>query len=55
MFVFETNGVIITINTTKQSAVLLDDINNRDLDVEVAPVKKIPVTTYEYVRDDSND
>ena len=45
----------ITINTTKQSAVLLDDINNRDLDVEVAPVKKIPVTTYEYVRDDSNE
>ena len=42
-------------DTTKQSDVFLDDTNNRDFDVEVVPVKKIPVTTYEYVRDDSND
>ena len=42
-------------STTKQSNAFLDDINNRDLDVEVAPVKKVPVTSYDYVRDDSND
>ena len=42
-------------NTTKQFSAFLDDISNRDLDVEVAPVKKVPVTTYDYVRDDSND
>ena len=40
---------------TKQSNAFLDDINNRDLDVEVAPVKKLLVTSYDYVRDDSND
>ena len=42
-------------NTTKQSNAFLDDTNNRDLDVEVAPVKKLLVTSYDYVRDDSND
>ena len=41
-------------STTKQSNAFLDDINNRDLDVEVAPAKKLLVTFYDYVRDDSN-
>ena len=30
-------------------------IDDDNLDVVVAPVKKVTVTTYEYVRDDSND
>ena len=42
-------------NTTKQFSAFLDDTNNRDLDVEVAPAKKLLVTFYDYVRDDSND
>ena len=42
-------------STTKQFSAFLDDTNNRDLDVEVAPVKKLLVTSYDYVRDDSND
>ena len=42
-------------NTTKQFNAFLDDTNNRDLDVEVAPVKKLLVTSYDYVGDDLND
>ena len=43
----------ITIDTVQKSDSLLGDDDN--LDVEVAPVKKIPVTTYRYVGDDYND
>ena len=44
-----------TIDTVQKFDAFLDDDNNKNLDVEVAPVKKIPVTTYKYVGDDSND
>lgn len=44
-----------TIDTIQQFDAFLDTDNNKNLDVKVAPVKKIPVTTYRYVEDDSND
>lgn len=44
-----------TIDTIQQFDAFLDNDNNKNLDVKVAPVKKIPVTTYRYVEDDSND
>lgn len=45
----------MTIDTVQQFDAFLDDSDNNDFDVEVAPVKKILVTTYRYVGDDSND
>ena len=42
-------------NTTKQFDVFLDDTNNRDLDVEVAPVKKASVISHKYIGDDYNE
>ena len=45
----------MTIDTVQKFDAFLDDDNNKNLDIKVAPVKKIPVTTYRYVGDDSND
>ena len=43
----------ITIDTVQKFDSFLGDDDN--LDVEVAPVKKTPVTAYKYVVEDSND
>ena len=45
----------MTIGTVLGFNAHLDDSHYDNLDVEVAPIKKVPVTTYEYVRDDYND
>lgn len=44
-------------NTTKQFGTFLDNDKNKNLDVEVAPVKKVTkqITVTKYVGDDSND
>ena len=45
----------MTIGTILGFNAPLDDSHYDDFDVKVTPVKKVTVTSYEYVRDDSND
>lgn len=47
------SNVGLTTDTTKQFDAFLDNDNNKNLDVKVAPVKKVTVT--KYIVDDSND
>ena len=51
----ENDDYDMTIGTVLGFNAPLDDSHYDDFDVEVAPVKKVTVTSYEYVRDDSND